>query len=76
MDNSEDVVLLEDRQRFHIQKIESNLSEAIRLMEDNAPAEIYIQEINSSLKEIGEVNGHVENEEILGRIFSKFCVGK
>lgn len=45
-------------------------------MEDGAPAEIYIQEINSSLKEIGEVNGHVDNEEILGRIFSKFCVGK
>lgn len=75
-DNSEDVVLLEDRQRYHIQKIESNLSEAIRLMEEETPAEIYIQEINSSLKEIGEVNGHVENEEILGRIFSKFCVGK
>lgn len=75
-DNSEDVVLLEDRQRFHIQKIETSLSEAIRLMEDGAPAEIYIQEINSSLKEIGEVNGHVDNEEILGRIFSKFCVGK
>ncbi|TGL86330.1 tRNA uridine-5-carboxymethylaminomethyl(34) synthesis GTPase MnmE [Leptospira congkakensis] len=75
-DNSEDVVLLEDRQRYHIQKIESSLSEAIRLMEDNAPAEIYIQEINTSLKEIGEVNGHVDNEEILGRIFSKFCVGK
>ncbi|EOQ96515.1 tRNA modification GTPase TrmE [Leptospira wolbachii serovar Codice str. CDC] len=75
-DSAEDVVLLEDRQRYHIQKIESSLSEAIHLMEDGAPAEIYIQEINSSLKEIGEVNGHVDNEEILGRIFSKFCVGK
>ncbi|TGL44510.1 tRNA uridine-5-carboxymethylaminomethyl(34) synthesis GTPase MnmE [Leptospira perdikensis] len=75
-DSSEDIILLEDRQRYHIQKIESSLSEAIRLMENEAPAEIYIQEINSCLKEIGEVNGHVENEEILGRIFSKFCVGK
>lgn len=75
-DNAEDVVLLEDRQRYHIQKIETSLSEAVHLMEDGAPAEIYIQEINSSLKEIGEVNGHVDNEEILGRIFSKFCVGK
>lgn len=75
-DSAEDVVLLEDRQRYHIQKIESSLSEAILLMEDGAPAEIYIQEINTSLKEIGEVNGYVDNEEILGRIFSKFCVGK
>jgi tRNA modification GTPase len=75
-DDTEDLVLLEDRQRYHIQKIESCLSEAIQLMENNAPAEIYIQEINVALHEIGQVNGVVENEEILGRIFSKFCVGK
>lgn len=75
-DDTEDLVLLEDRQRYHIQKIESSLTEAIQLMETNVPAEIYIQEINLALKEIGEVNGVVENEEVLGRIFSKFCVGK
>ncbi|MBL0954899.1 MAG: tRNA uridine-5-carboxymethylaminomethyl(34) synthesis GTPase MnmE [Leptospira sp.] len=75
-ENTEDLVLLEDRQRYHIQKIESCLSESIQLMENNAPAEIYIQEINVALLEIGQVNGVVENEEILGRIFSKFCVGK
>ncbi|TGL09037.1 tRNA uridine-5-carboxymethylaminomethyl(34) synthesis GTPase MnmE [Leptospira levettii] len=75
-ENTEDLVLLEDRQRYHIQKIESCLSESIQLMENNAPAEIYIQEINVALLEIGHVNGIVENEEILGRIFSKFCVGK
>ncbi|MCW7505438.1 tRNA uridine-5-carboxymethylaminomethyl(34) synthesis GTPase MnmE [Leptospira paudalimensis] len=75
-ENTEDLVLLEDRQRYHIQKIESCLSESIQLIENNAPAEIYIQEINVALLEIGQVNGVVENEEILGRIFSKFCVGK
>lgn len=75
-DNTEDLVLLEDRQRYHIQKIESSLAEAIQLMEVDTPAEIYIQEINTALSEIGQVNGIVENEEILGRIFSKFCVGK
>jgi tRNA modification GTPase len=73
---SEDIVLLEERQIYHIQKIETNLSEAILLLETGAPAEVYIQEINYALLEIGEVNGQVENEEILGRIFSKFCVGK
>lgn len=73
---SEDIVLLEERQIYHIQKIETNLSEAILLLETGAPAEVYIQEINYALIEIGEVNGQVENEEILGRIFSKFCVGK
>ncbi|MCZ8342492.1 MAG: tRNA uridine-5-carboxymethylaminomethyl(34) synthesis GTPase MnmE [Leptospira sp.] len=73
---SDDIVLLEERQLYHIQKIESNLNEAINLLETGAPAEIYIQEINYALKEVGEINGQVDNEEILGRIFSKFCVGK
>ncbi len=72
----EDMILLEERQAFHIQAIHRHLTEAISLVEMNTPAEIYIQEINYSLKEIGEVNGQIENEEILGRIFSKFCVGK
>ncbi|BDA77314.1 tRNA modification GTPase MnmE [Leptospira kobayashii] len=72
----EDVVLLEERQSFHIRAIYNHLAEAVGLLESSAPAEIYIQEINSALREIGEVNGRVDNEEILGRIFSKFCVGK
>lgn len=73
---ADDFILLEERQAFHIQAIHKHLTEAITLLESQAPAEIYIQEINYALKEIGEVNGRVENEEILGRIFSKFCVGK
>jgi tRNA modification GTPase len=75
-EGSDDIILLEERQAFHIQTIHKHLTEAISLLTNQTPAEIYIQEINYALKEIGEVNGRVENEEILGRIFSKFCVGK
>jgi tRNA modification GTPase len=75
-ESTEDIILLEERQAFHIEAVHKHLTEAILLLENQTPAEIYIQEINYSLKEIGEVNGRVENEEILGRIFSKFCVGK
>jgi len=73
---SDDYILLEERHKFHIVSIHKHLTEAIVLLENKAPAEIYIQEINYALQEIGEINGRVQNEEILGRIFSKFCVGK
>lgn len=73
---TEDIVLLEERHAYHIETIHKHLTEAISLLTNETPPEIYIQEINYALKEIGEVNGRVENEEILGRIFSKFCVGK
>ncbi len=75
-DQGDDLVLLEERQTYHIEAIHRHLSAAILLLETQTPAEIYIQEINYALHEIGEVNGHIDNEEVLGRIFSKFCVGK
>jgi len=75
-ESTEDIILLEERQAYHISSIHKNLIAAIQLMEDQTPPEIYIQEINFALHEIGQVNGQIENEEILGRIFSKFCVGK
>ncbi|PJZ69967.1 tRNA uridine-5-carboxymethylaminomethyl(34) synthesis GTPase MnmE [Leptospira perolatii] len=76
LESSEDYVILEERNRYHFTTIVNSLEQCIRLMEDRAPAEIYIKEIDSALTEIGEVNGRVDTEEILGRIFSKFCVGK
>ncbi|MDV6234166.1 tRNA uridine-5-carboxymethylaminomethyl(34) synthesis GTPase MnmE [Leptospira ellisii] len=74
--HSDDYVLLEERQRYHFETILRSLENTLRLLEEGAPAEIYIKEIDYALSEIGEVNGRVDTEEILGRIFSKFCVGK
>lgn len=76
MGQSEDYVLLEERQRYHFETIVRCLNNTLHLISDGAPAEIYIKEIDYALSEIGEVNGRVDTEEILGRIFSKFCVGK
>ncbi|TGK07007.1 tRNA uridine-5-carboxymethylaminomethyl(34) synthesis GTPase MnmE [Leptospira semungkisensis] len=76
LESSEDYVLLEERNRFHFTSITRSLENCVALMSDGAPAEIYIKEIDSALEQIGEVNGRVDTEEILGRIFSKFCVGK
>ncbi len=76
LESSEDYVLLEERNRFHFSTIVRNLQNCLSLIEDGAPAEIYIKEIDLALNEVGEVNGRVDTEEILGRIFSKFCVGK
>lgn len=74
--HSEDYVLLEERQRYHFETIVRCLNNTLHLIAEGAPAEIYIKEIDYALSEIGEVNGRVDTEEILGRIFSKFCVGK
>lgn len=69
-------ILLEERNKHHFRQIDSSLQKAAQLMHEKAPPEIYIKEIDIALEEIGRVNGKVETEEVLGRIFSKFCVGK
>lgn len=73
---STEYVLLESRNVYHFRNILNCLNTTLQLIDENAPPEIYIKEIDSSLQEIGMINGKVETEEILGRIFSKFCVGK
>ncbi|MBK8397326.1 MAG: tRNA uridine-5-carboxymethylaminomethyl(34) synthesis GTPase MnmE [Leptospiraceae bacterium] len=76
IDKSDDFVLLEERNEYYFKKIQEHLEIAINLMETEAPAEIYIKEIDYALENVGLINGKVGTEEILGRIFSKFCVGK
>ncbi len=73
---AEDYVMLEERNKHHFRKIISYLEEALRLTEEKAPAEITVKEIDYAMEEVGQINGKIETEEILGRIFSKFCVGK
>ncbi|MDX1957057.1 MAG: tRNA uridine-5-carboxymethylaminomethyl(34) synthesis GTPase MnmE [Leptospiraceae bacterium] len=73
--NSE-TVLLEDRNKYNFKKIVESLSKALELMDESTPAEIYVKEIEDALIHIGNINGKVDTEEVLGRIFSKFCVGK
>lgn len=72
----EDIILLEERNFYLINQIQNSLQNALKLIEENAPAEVYVKEVDLCLELVGEINGRVENEEILGRIFSKFCVGK
>lgn len=76
IDKSDDFVLLEERNEFYFRRIQDHLKLAIDLMESDTPAEIYIKEIDFALEQVGLINGRVGTEEILGRIFSKFCVGK
>lgn len=75
-DISDELILLEDRNKYLFKKIVESLSLAEKHMLENAPVEIYVKEIDFALEAIGKINGKVDTEEILGRIFSKFCVGK
>jgi tRNA modification GTPase len=42
----------------------------------NLPSDLIATDIRQALHQLGEITGQVTTEEILGNIFSKFCIGK
>jgi tRNA modification GTPase len=52
------------------------LQAALALLESGEPPELVAVELRSALDCVGEIVGGAETEEILGQIFSRFCIGK
>ncbi len=52
------------------------LGRAARAAGDRLPGEIVALELREALAALGEVTGRSVGEDVLDRIFSKFCVGK
>lgn len=72
----QDPLLLEDRHRYHFIEIKKSLFNVLQLWDEGAPDEIVAMEIDRALDGTGQITGRIDTEEVLGRIFSVFCVGK
>jgi tRNA modification GTPase len=59
-----------------LQRARAALERAARAANEHRPGEIVALELRDSLEALGEVTGTSVGEELLDRIFSKFCVGK
>ena len=47
-----------------------------RLMQNGSPLELAACELRAVLTALGEITGETTNDDILDRIFSRFCIGK
>jgi tRNA modification GTPase len=45
-------------------------------MEQRASEEFILVGLHSALRYLGEITGETTTDEILGQIFSTFCIGK
>jgi tRNA modification GTPase len=52
------------------------LSQAIALVESGAGHEYLASEIRIAVESLGEVTGAVYTDDLLDRVFSRFCIGK
>jgi tRNA modification GTPase len=68
--------LTNERQLNALKLASSSIDKALRLFKETAPLEVISLEIRTSLQAIEEIIGKTYQEDILGRIFSKFCIGK
>lgn len=64
------------RCRTALAKAREALTEARQLAAARAPEETVAASVRAALEEIGAVIGTVYTEDLLDRIFSRFCVGK
>lgn len=63
----------------HVEQIElalSHLNDAKRVLQQAGSGELAAEELKRTAEALGEITGHVHSDELLGKIFSSFCIGK
>ena len=53
-----------------------NVDEAQRQLRDRRAGELVAEELRGAQQALNEITGEFTSEDLLGRIFSNFCIGK
>jgi len=70
------VVITNLRQRSALERAERALQHAARSLRDGFAAEFVAVDLSEAREALEEITGLINNEDILDRIFSSFCIGK
>lgn len=75
-DHTSGFMVTSNRHKQKIQKALRALKAARLKLKKNESPELTAFDLRLAINELDEITGKVYNEDILGRIFSKFCIGK
>jgi tRNA modification GTPase len=73
---NDDVVLTQVRHHEAVASAGAALVRAEAVLVDGVPHELVLLDLYGALTDLNELTGEIVTEDILGRIFSTFCVGK
>ena len=59
-----------------LRRARTHVEEAHRLLTERHAGELVAQELTDAQKQLGEITGQVTSDDLLGRIFASFCIGK
>jgi tRNA modification GTPase len=71
-----DIIVTNQR---HVSAMESaleHIQQVVTAMESGVPGDLLAIDIRAALQSLGSITGEITNDELLGNIFSKFCIGK
>ncbi|MBI2487848.1 MAG: tRNA uridine-5-carboxymethylaminomethyl(34) synthesis GTPase MnmE [Deltaproteobacteria bacterium] len=71
-----EVVITELRHKLALEKTNESLISFLEALERGESPEFLAVDLRLALDSLGEITGETTTEDVLGRIFSKFCIGK
>ena len=73
---SDEIIVTNVRHYDSLLKTKENLQEALVGLRSNLTGDLLAIDIRQAIFYLGEITGEITTDEILGHIFSKFCIGK
>lgn len=70
------VLLANPRHREALMRVQQALGQVTQGLEAEIPADLLAVDLREALYYLGSITGEVVSDDILGNIFSRFCIGK
>ena len=64
------------RHQDALYRTKESLEQLLSAMDLDIPSDLLAQDLRQAIYYLGEITGQISSDEILGSIFSKFCIGK
>ena len=71
-----DTIVVNARHHAHLVQSQAALNAVLQGVEQSLTHELLAQEVRTALEHLGAITGEITTDELLGDLFSKFCIGK
>jgi tRNA modification GTPase len=72
----DDIIITNARHVQALTETQESLNRILEAMKTGIPGDLLAIDIRAALYSLGTITGHVTTDDLLGFIFSKFCIGK
>ena len=74
--NSDSSIMINERHFAALNNVNKSIFNVKRNLKNKSNTDLLALDIKYALTHLGEITGEISNDEVLGNIFSKFCIGK